>query len=1125
MTRHRQMRIPTPYTMAILAVTPPVTDARAARSDWAWARLVAALMAVATALACGGGGGVSSNAKTLSQPSIQVSPSSVTFGSLVVGVTSASQTVSIVAGGSASVSITATSVSGDFSQTNNCPSSLASGASCAFLVYFTPTQAGARTGTLSITTSASSTAQTVSLSGTGLGLAAAVSPGSLSFSAEPVGTASAAQNLVLSNVGSTPFNFTEVFVSGDFSQTSNCPATLAAGSSCTFQVVFTPTAAGTRKGSVTITTTAPNTLPTVNLTGLGVTTSAQVSPSTLTFGNQTIGTSSVSQPVNLSNVGSGVLTVSSIAASANFSETNNCGPTLAASYGSCTINVTFSPTASGPVTGTLTVTDDSGGVAGSTQTVKLQGTGTTATAGFSATVLSFPNQAPATTSAPLTETVTNTGTVNLTISTVTLGGQNPSDFAKNADTCTGATVTPTSTCTVSATFTPSTSGSFSGALIFTDNAGGSPQTVSLTGTGIGPVASFSSTALSFTNQAVNTTSAPQTETVTSGGTTSLVISGVAISGTNESDFAKTTDTCTGATLVPPNTCTVSVTFTPSVTGTETASLNFTDNVSGSPQVVSLTGNPLPGVYTQRYDNSRSGANTQEVILTPSNVNVNQFGKLFALPVDGQVYAQPLYMQNVTIPGQGVHNVVYVATQNNSVYAFDADGQSTTPLWHASFTSATVTAVPSSDIYPPGQADISPIIGITSTPVIDPVGGTLYVTAKTREPLGSNSCTSNGSYNYCYRLHALDLTTGAEKFGGPVMMSASIPGTGYDNVNGVVTFSALWQLQRPGLLLYNGTIYIGFGSHGDIDPWHGWIFAYNATTLQQQAVFNTTPNAPVGGGGEVAGGRGSIWLGGGGISVDPGGSLYVVTANGNFDAFKGGVDYGDCVLRMQLVETTPGQYQFQVLDYFGPANSAVLDADDLDLGSSPALILPPLPGSSLNLLAMGGKDGRIWLLNRQNLGGYVTAPVPDVGAVEVIPQVGSDALLGGMTYWNGNIYVEEAGSYLNQFTLANGLMPQAPTYRSEAEIGGFPNPVPVVSANGASNGIVWLVTINRNTSLAALYAYSASDVSNGTDLYDSLLASNNRDQAGGFVRFVIPTVANGKVYVGTATEVDVYGLLP
>ena len=822
MMRCDRRREATPW-MAILAMTFYGPEARARGASRAKTRLLVALLAVVSAAACGGGGGVTAHSQTPSQPSVQVSPGSLTFGNIMVAVVSASQTATMVNTGSSSVNVTAVSATGDFSQTNNCPSTLAPAAACTFLVYFTPTQTGARTGTLSITTSASSTAQTVSLSGTGVGIAAQVAPSSLTFASQPVGMPSAPQSLVLSNVGTTPFNFTGVLLTGDFSQTSNCPATLAAGASCTFQVVFTPTAAGTRKGTVAITTTAPNTLSTVSLMGTGASNTAQVSPSGLTFVSQTVGTTSASQPVTLSDSGFGALTISSITASGNFAETNNCGSTVAANS-SCTINVTFSPTASGPLTGTLTITDNSGGVAGSTQKVSLQGTGSVATASFFSLVLGFPNQAPATTSAPMTETVTNTGAVNLAISTVTLGGLNPSDFAKSADTCTGATLTPTTTCAVSVTFTPAASGSFAASLIFTDNAGGSPQTVSLTGTGIGPVATFSATSLSFSNQAVNTTSTPQTETVISTGTTSLAITGVTFSGTNAADFAKGTDTCTGATLTPNNTCTVSVTFTPSATGTRTASLNFNDNAGAGSQVVTLMGNPLPGVYTQRYDNNRSGANTQEVILTPSNVNVNQFGKLFALPVDGQVYAQPLYMQNVTIPGQGVHNVVYVATQNDSVYAFDADGQSTTPLWHSSFTSATVTPVPSADIYPPGTADISPIIGITSTPVIDPAGGTLYVTAKTREPLGSNSCTSNGSYNYCYRLHALDITTGAEKFGGPVIISASVPGTGYDNVGGVITFSALWQLQRAGLLLLNGTVYIGFGSHGDIDPWHGWLIA-------------------------------------------------------------------------------------------------------------------------------------------------------------------------------------------------------------------------------------------------------------------------------------------------------------
>ncbi|HMD85557.1 MAG TPA: pyrrolo-quinoline quinone [Terriglobia bacterium] len=518
--------------------------------------------------------------------------------------------------------------------------------------------------------------------------------------------------------------------------------------------------------------------------------------------------------------------------------------------------------------------------------------------------------------------------------------------------------------------------------------------------------------------------------------------------------------------------------------------------------------PFAGVFTQRYDNGRTGANTQEVLLTPSNVTESRFGRLFSLPTDGQAYAQPLYMENVSIPNQGVHNVVFVATQHDSVYAFDADSQSTTPLWHVSFvnTTAGVTTVPCQDVYGagPGDCDISPEIGITSTPVIDPTGGTLYVTAKTREPLGSNSCSNNGTYNYCYRLHALDITTGVDKFGGPVMISANVPGTGYDSVSGTVTFTALYHLQRPGLLLLNGTIYVGFGSHGDDDPYHGWLMAYNATTLQQVAVFNVTPN----------GQRGAIWQAGGGISADPSGSIYIVTSNGTFDAnATGGVDYGDSGLKMQLQSG-----KFQVMDYFTPANQAVLSEEDLDLGSSPAMILPDQPGPNPHLLATGGKDGRIWLVNRDNLG-HLQAN--DGGAVQVIPD-GSDGLFGGGTYWNGNLYVQEKGDFLKQFPLQNG-MAQSPT--SSAFQVGYPNPAPVVSANGTNNAVLWLVEADafRTGGPAVLRAFDASDVTN--EIYDSTQAPNQRDQAGPAVKFVVPTIANGKVYVGAAGEVDVYGLLP
>jgi len=919
-----------------------------------------------------------------------------------------------------------------------------------------------------------------------------------------------------------------------------------------------------------------------------------------------------SQPVTLSNTGSATLTITALAASTNFGQTNNCAGSVAPS-GSCTIKVTFSPSATGPLTGTLSITDNSNGLAGSTQTVGLSGTGMAPLVSLSAAGLSFANQLINTTSASQAETVTNTGTGNLTFSTVTMGGANPTDFAKSADTCTGATVSPNNACTVSVTFTPSTTGSRSASLILTDNASGSPQTVGLSGTGTAPLVSLSTTGLSFANQFISTTSPPQAETVTNTGTGNLTFSTVTMGGANPTDFAKSADTCTGVTVTPNNTCTVSVTFNPSAAGSRSASLNFADNASGSPQTVSLTGTgipsaqispgsltfagqavgtagmaqtvtlseigaaainvtgvnisgdfsqtnncpaslangsscsiqvvftptaagsrygtlsisttgtgsaqtvslagtgngPLAGVFTQRYDNGRSGANTQEVLLTPANVTASQFGKLFSLPVDGQVYAQPLYMENVSIPNQGAHNVVFIATQHDSVYAFDADNPSPTPLWQVSFLSSAsgVTTVPCQDVYGTayGDCDITPEIGITSTPVIDPSSGTLYVTAKTREPLGSNSCSNNGAYNYCYRLHALDITTGAERFNGPVVITASVPGTGYDSVSGTVTFSAFYHLQRPGLLLLDGTLYLGFGSHGDNGLYHGWLMAYNAATLQPVAVFNVTPNS----------GQGAIWQAGGGISADANGNIYIVTANGTFDAnTPGGVDYSDSVLKMQLQSG-----QFQVLDYFTPANQATLADEDLDLGSSPALILPDQPGAYPHLLATGGKDGRIWLLNRDNLG---QLQANDAGAVQVIPD-GSDGLLGGGTYWNGNLYAQELGDFLKQFPLQNGVAQSATLSAFQV---GSPNPAPAISANGTSNAVLWLVEADafKTGGPAVLRAFDATDVSN-TELYDSTQAANGRDRAGPAVKFVVPTIANGKVYVGATGEVDVYGLLP
>ena len=499
-----------------------------------------------------------------------------------------------------------------------------------------------------------------------------------------------------------------------------------------------------------------------------------------------------------------------------------------------------------------------------------------------------------------------------------------------------------------------------------------------------------------------------------------------------------------------------------------------------------------GVLTYRNDLGRTGQNLNEVALTSANVNSAQFGKLFSYPVDGAIYAQPLYVASVAILGQGVHNVVYVATQHDSVYAFDADGKTTAPLWHVSFINAStrVTSVPGPDVsdyaIPGGE------IGVTATPVIDAIGGTLFVVAYTKE---------NGQY--VYRLHALDLTSGAEKFGGPVVIQASVPGTGDENNGqGQVPFDPKMHLQRPGLLLLSGVVYIGFGSHDDTPPWHGWLLAYNATTLQQVASFNTTPN----------GSAGSIWESGCAPAVDANGNVYVATSNGTFDVNTGGMDYGESVLKLN-----PGT--LSVLDWFSPLNLQIL-LGDWDLGSGGTMLLPDQPGSHPHLLVVAGKQGVIYLIDRDNLGHFNS--VSDQIVQELEGTINNNNL-STPAYWQGSVYYASENDNLKMFALNNGLLSTAPVSASRESFG-YAGASPSISANGSRNGILWVIDTSAlgTGGPAVLRAYDATNVSH--ELYNSAQAGT-RDTLGPSVKFTVPTVINGKVYAGTATELDVFGVLP
>jgi hypothetical protein len=527
------------------------------------------------------------------------------------------------------------------------------------------------------------------------------------------------------------------------------------------------------------------------------------------------------------------------------------------------------------------------------------------------------------------------------------------------------------------------------------------------------------------------------------------------------------------------------------------------------------GLPLPtlaqNVLTQHNDSQRTGANLKETTLTPTSVNVTSFGKLFSQPVDGYVVSQPLYMAGVPITGKGAHNVVFVATEHDSVYAFDADsntGANASPLWQVSLIPAGGSTVPSSDV---GSGDIVPEIGITGTPVIDGATGTLYVVAKTQE---------NG--NYVQRLHALDIRNGSEKFGGPVVIQGSVPGTGDASVNGVVTFNPLRHMQRPALLLNNGLVYIGFSSHGDNvgapdanqfypEGYHGWVFAYNATTLKQVAIHNTTPNARTDTSGYPLAG-GGIWMAGGGLAADAQGSVYFETGNGTFSAdpaFGNGKDFGDSFVKLNGANLS-------VQDWFSPYDQDGLNRADADLGSGGLIVLPDSVGSAQHphLLVGCGKEGKIYLLDRDNgnMGHFHTGD--DSQIVQGIPNA-----VGGTwskpAYFNGNIYYLGNGDVLKAFSIGSGQLSLTPVMQSSLNFA-YPGATPSISANGNANGIVWVI---QPAGQAVLHAYDASDLTQ--HLYDSS-QTDGRDDTSGYVKFTVPTVANGKVFVGSQYQINVFG---
>jgi outer membrane protein assembly factor BamB len=500
------------------------------------------------------------------------------------------------------------------------------------------------------------------------------------------------------------------------------------------------------------------------------------------------------------------------------------------------------------------------------------------------------------------------------------------------------------------------------------------------------------------------------------------------------------------------------------------------------------------VLTYHNDLSRTGQNLNETILTTGNVNSNGFGLLFTFKVDSNIDAQPLYVSGLTIGGVS-RNVVYTVTENDSVYAFDAD--TGTQLWK-------VSAKMAGEVAPSGRTigcnQIGPTLGITATPVIDRSSGphgTIYLVAMSADLSG----------NYYQRLHALDLTTGAEEFGGPTTVQATYPGNGEGSVGGTLTFDPKQYAERAGLLLLNGVIYTAWTSHCDIQPYTGWLIAYSESTLAQTSVLNLTPN----------GSEGSIWQSGAAMASD-GSNIFLLDANGTFDTtlnaqgFPSMGDFGNGFLK---VSTSGG---LAVADYFAMFNTSIQSSKDRDFGSGGVLLLPPQidgGGITRNLAVGAGKDGNIYVVDQTNMGKFNTTSNKIYQQIKSVLGAGMWAM---PAYFNGNVYFGPQLGSLKQFTFSNAKL--STTAASATSISyEYPGTIPSISANGNTNGIVWAV---EHAKPSILHAYNATNLA--TELYNSSQAANNRDRLGNASHFGVPTVMNGKVYVGTTTGVVVYGLL-
>ncbi len=911
------------------------------------------------------------------------------------------------------------------------------------------------------------------------GQTATLTTNSVNFGNQGVGTASTPQNIGITNTGSAALTFTSISVGGpnrtDWAPLGgNCHGTLQPTKSCNIIATFTPGAVGNRTGTITINDNDPTSPQLVSLSGTGVAGVASFSSASLNFGSTAIG-GGILLPLTVTNTGNGNLTVTNVSTSGDYSQTNNCttvGPSL-----TCTISVTFSPTGTWSRMGLLTMQTNAGAL-----TVPLSGMGTSGgTPSLSSTSLSFPVQTVGTTSATKTVTLTNTGSGNATLQSIVANG----DFSQTNN-C-PSVLSAGANCAINISLTPTWPAYRKSDVVLTFTDPPLVQAIAVAGQGKAVTTIVAISPRQYVLNAVQTAQFSAT-----------------ISGAPSTNISWMVDGVTGGTT-PTGTISTSGLYTPpSTPGSHTVTAV---DISSPTQVASATVyvTDYTGTFTYHNDLGRTGQNLAETVLNTSNVNNAQFGKLFSYSLDGYTYAQPLYVPNVAIANSGLHNVIYAATEHDSVYALDADTQQV--LWQVSFINPSqgVTTIPGSDVK---GVDIVPEIGITGTPVID--AGTLFVVASTKELV-------SGSYQYVQRLHALDITSGAERTSSPVVIQAQTPGTGAGKTpQNQIPFNALTQNQRAGLMVLNGVVYVTWGSHDDEYPFHGWVIGYDENSLTVTGSFITSPNSTEGG----------IWQGGAAPAADSNGNIYFSTGNGPFDAGSGGLDFGDSVVRL-----SPVSGMTSAADYFAPFNQAALAANNGDLASGGVLVLPDQPGSFPHLLLAGGKGSTLYLANRDNLGGY--SPTQDqvvqelVGVLKVgkygINLTNEPGIRGVPAYWNSNVFVGSVADQVKQFLLQNGLLSTIPLTLTPGTFY-YPGEIPAISSNGGPQAILWFLENGGYSSSkpAILHAFDANNL--GFEIYNTKM-NVARDAAGPAVKFTVPTVANGKVFVPAQYELDVYGLLP